>query len=426
MTSTGDQPRAGEPRADQRPADETRAEPDRPLSGPPEPWAETDMPSLRDGPPWHMTEMIEAEPALAERLLTRLADPASSAVDLAEQIRATAHRRAAIVITGCGTSEHGAMAAAEILREAMRGAGLPWRLGEGGAPVAAQAFEASLDDELGAGGLVIGISHEGGTWATNRALERARSSGAAIGLVTVSDRSPAGKLADVVVATEELDRSWCHTIGYLAPILAATAVGAHLSGRPVDPAAVRALLAAGLGADRTAAVERLAAALAPLDRIVVVGSGADRVAARELALKLEEGTHLPATARDLETLLHGHLAGMDAGTGLVLIAADEANVEARRARAAGALRAGQAIGCVVGAIAGRAYRDTIRAELVVGADVGAADSDLPTAAAALLATAVPLQLLTERIARIRGTNPDPIRRDDPAYLRAAEAPSASA
>jgi hypothetical protein len=41
--------------------------------------------------------------------------------------------------------------------------------------------------------------------------------------------------------------------------------------------------------------------------------------------------------------------------------------------------------------------------------------------AALLATATPLQLLTERIARARGTNPDLIRREDETYRRAAEA-----
>ena len=380
------------------------------------------MPSRRDGPPWHMTEMIEAEPALAERLLTRLADPASAAAELAEQIRATAHRRASIVVTGCGTSEHGALAAAEILRDAMRTAGLPWRLGEGGAPVAAQAFEASLEEELGAGGLVIGISHEGATWATNRALERARASGAAIGLVTVSERSPGARLADIVVPTQELDQSWCHTIGYLAPILAATAVGAHVSGRAVDPAAARGVLAAGLATDGATAVERLAEALAPLERIVVGGSGADRVAARELALKLEEGTHIPATARDLETLLHGHLAGMDGRTGLVVIAADEAALEARRSRAAGAIRAGAAIGCVIGLIASAGYRDGLGAEFLVAPD--ADTGSLPGAAAALLGSAVPLQLLTERIARLRGVNPDPIRRDDPAYLRAAEAPAA--
>jgi hypothetical protein len=44
---------------------------------------------------------------------------------------------------------------------------------------------------------------------------------------------------------------------------------------------------------------------------------------------------------------------------------------------------------------------------------------LPSAIAALLGSATPLQLITERIARVRGTNPDPIRRDDPVYREAA-------
>ena len=38
-----------------------------------------------------------------------------------------------------------------------------------------------------------------------------------------------------------------------------------------------------------------------------------------------------------------------------------------------------------------------------------------------LGSATPLQLLTERLARARGTNPDPIRRDDPVYVAASEA-----
>ena len=46
---------------------------------------------------------------------------------------------------------------------------------------------------------------------------------------------------------------------------------------------------------------------------------------------------------------------------------------------------------------------------------------LPSAVAALLGTATALQLLTERIARARGTNPDPIRRDDPAVRRGRDA-----
>jgi hypothetical protein len=46
---------------------------------------------------------------------------------------------------------------------------------------------------------------------------------------------------------------------------------------------------------------------------------------------------------------------------------------------------------------------------------------LPGPVAALIGTTTPLQLLTERLARARGTNPDLIRRDDPVYLAAAEA-----
>jgi hypothetical protein len=49
---------------------------------------------------------------------------------------------------------------------------------------------------------------------------------------------------------------------------------------------------------------------------------------------------------------------------------------------------------------------------------------LGAAAAALLSTAVPLQLLTERMARAVGVDPDPIRRDDARYLAAADAADA--
>ena len=41
--------------------------------------------------------------------------------------------------------------------------------------------------------------------------------------------------------------------------------------------------------------------------------------------------------------------------------------------------------------------------------------------AALVGSATPLQLLTERLARARRTNPDLIRRDDPVYLAASAA-----
>ena len=88
-------------------------DPERELPGPPEPWASTEMPALRDGPPYLMTESIAAEPALAERLVARLEQ--SSAVDgLARLLRTTAMRGEPVVVTGCGTSEHAALGVVEI------------------------------------------------------------------------------------------------------------------------------------------------------------------------------------------------------------------------------------------------------------------------------------------------------------------------
>ena len=46
---------------------------------------------------------------------------------------------------------------------------------------------------------------------------------------------------------------------------------------------------------------------------------------------------------------------------------------------------------------------------------------LPRTAAAALATAIPLQLLAERLARARGKNPDSIGRDDPRQAAAGDA-----
>ena len=83
----------------------------------------------------------------------------------------------------------------------------------------AQAFELSLEPP--SSGLVIGISHEGATGATNAALTAARAAGASTALITVTSRSPGAALADIVVETHELDQSWCHTVGYVSPIAAA-------------------------------------------------------------------------------------------------------------------------------------------------------------------------------------------------------------
>lgn len=400
-----------------------RSDPDALLPRAPEPWTGSEMPSIRTAAPYHLTEMIEAEPALAERVLRRLADPDGAAARLAVTIRDAAAAGRPVIVVGCGTSEHGAVAVAEILRDAHRSAGLPFAPGTGGAPIAVQAFEGALEPTLGGpGAVVIGVSHEGGTQATYRAMAAAREAGSTVALITASPGSPGGMFADITVSTEEMDQSWCHTIGYLSPILAGIAVGGHIGASRVDVAAVSGLLRAGLSDASSRALTFMAESLAGLSQLLMIGSGVDRIAARELTLKVEEGAQLASAMRDLETMLHGHLAGTDARTGLVLLLADPSARGARTTRALGLLRAARALGIQVGLIASTVVGAEIDVDLTPAGRALIPDaSTLPSSVAALVGTTVPLQRLAEQLALQRGVNPDAIRRDDPRYRAAMEA-----
>jgi fructoselysine-6-P-deglycase FrlB-like protein len=357
-----------------------------------------------------MTDMIAAEPHLARRLLARLGAPSSAAAALADAAREAAGRGDRIAFVGCGTSEHAAMSAMEIVGEAVRRDGAA-----AGNMVAIEAFEASLGPI--ASGLVVGVSHEGGTEATRAALERARAAGARTAVITAGRASPAAGLADIVVTTEEMDQSYCHTIGYVSPLLAATAVASHLTGAAVDAEGIASLMAAGI---QEAAAESIARTLGTAAHILVTASGADRPAARELAIKIEEASWLPTTMRDLETLLHGHLPASDGSTGLVLILTDRDHRAERLARARQALASAAVIGLRAAAILAAEAAPAIADELTPAGRIVVPESpELPSAVAALLGSAIPLQLITERIARVRSTNPDAIRRDDPVYREAS-------
>lgn len=393
---------------------ESAFDPHAPLPGAPDPWDYAPTPSRRAGPPYHMTHMIAAEPGLARRLISRLNGPGPAA-DLAAAIRGTIAAGDQVVLTGCGTSEHAALAGVEILREAAGAAGL-----RAAAITSTQAFELSLDPP--AHGLVIGVSHEGATRATNAALSAAREAGASTAAITVSGRAPIAALAGIVVETGELDQGWCHTVGYLSPILALAATGAHLAARRLEPATFAGLVSDGT-LDEPGA-ERIAGALAEARNLLVIASGADRPAGRELVLKVEEASWLPSAYRDLETFLHGHLPAGNATTGLVAILVDRERRPERLGRTIQALSAARVVGLRAGAIIARELDGVIDRALTPAGRLLVAEAPLPPPVAALVGTATPLQLLTERLARARGTNPDLIRRDDPVYLAASEAADA--
>src|SRR5215218_9088787 len=259
----------------------------------------SDMPELRAGPPWAMEEMILAEPGLVAAIF---ASP--EALEAAEWIRETE----TVVVTGCGTSEHAAMAGAALLNARAR-----------------DAFEASLDPQ--AEGVLIAISHEAGTAATLAAM---KATSARTILITAKPEEETG--ADLTIATPLVDTSWCHTVGYVSPLLALTAI----SGAADETTCTRVI--EGTLALRPRFKEA-ARTLVGCERLIVSGSGLDEITARELALKIEEGLHKPVTPLGLEKVLHGHLPAADARTGIVVLRIDPSAGPQRDARARDVLAA---------------------------------------------------------------------------------------
>lgn len=355
-------------------------------------------PELRAGPPWIMQDMIEAQAGLAGA-------PLPGAEAIAGAVARAAAAGAPIVVTGCGTSEHGAMAIAEQIGEALRASGSPARA------EARQALDAALDPRVG--GICIGVSHEGTTRATLLAHQAAKATGAVTASVGAVSGSPLASASDHALTTPLVDGSWCHTVAYTSSILAGAAIARALLDSQADasPAIAQMLTL-------RPQVEALAERIHGASRILPVGLGADQITARELALKIEEGARIPATALHLESLLHGHLAGCDAETtALVLLAADPRFGERRDWRLRSAAGAAGAIGIPTVAIGGASalaeLPDAVGQLALPPAVEGAG------LAHALLTGALALQLLTLALAHLVGVCPDLIRREQEPYREAA-------
>ena len=252
-----------------------------------------------------------------------------------------------VLHTGCGTSFHAAQTGG-------------W---------AEQALELVLRPRE-ADALVV-VSHEGDTQLS---LEAARAFEGPVWLVTGKPDSPLGELADeVVVATPEVEKSWCHTASYTCAVATIAALhGEEVAGLP------------GL-------VERALEHREPVsshERWLVAGAGRDWPTAQEAVLKLREGAYVAAEAHETEQLLHGHLAAIDESVRAFVLEGEGRAAE----RAAGAAAALRELGC----------ETTLVPTVHPVADI------------------VRFQLLTLDLAEARGVDPDLIHRDDPRWARAAE------
>ena len=253
-----------------------------------------------------------------------------------------------ILHTGCGTSFHAAQTGG-------------W---------AEQALELVLRPQQA--DVLVAVSHEGDTPLT---LEAARAFDGPVWLVTAKPDSPLGELAaEVVVATPEVEQSWCHTVSYTCAVATLGAL------RGEDVSVLPALVEQALEEREPVSAH---------ERFLVAGAGRDWPTAQEAVLKLREGAYVAAEAHHTEQLLHGHLAAVDESVRAFVLEGEGRAAE----RAAGAAAALRELGC----------QTTLVPTVHPVADI------------------VRFQQLTVDLAEARGVDPDKIHRDDPRWERAAAA-----
>src|ERR1700758_3140693 len=117
------------------------------------------FPNPREAHPYHMHDMIVAQPEFVKETLGRI--HASDASTLGDP--------RGLLVTGTGTSFHAAMYGAAVLQDAF---------GPETAVRAVHAYDLVHGGSVPRGATVLGVSHSGATPTTNRALGYARRNGA--------------------------------------------------------------------------------------------------------------------------------------------------------------------------------------------------------------------------------------------------------
>lgn len=355
---------------------------------------------VRERHPFHMHDEIHEQPEAVERSIRLVAERGAP-------VAAALSRARRVFVLGSGTSLHAAEVGAWMLRAFSRGK-IDAR--------AQQSFEfTTYAAGLRPDDVAVVVSHSGGTYAALRALERARRSGMETVTVTGFPDGETGRLATHVLPTGfPRELGWAHTASYVAAIASFAALANDLAD-PAErlelgqlPDAVRDALSLEDMAHRVAAGAVLAERETGGAHIVFVGGGPNEATAREAQLKVLETSYLHATAFELEQSLHGPLAGVDAGSLLVIIAPPGVASD----RAAGLARAALDIGCTPLALVGEenseAFEDCHRLLLPTG---------IPEVLTPITSV-VPLQLFSYFLAVGKGLNPDLIRRDDERYREA--------
>jgi glucosamine--fructose-6-phosphate aminotransferase (isomerizing) len=269
-----------------------------------------------------------------------------------------------IVLVGTGTSLHAAELGAMMLDAAGRDA--RWY------PAATWARWSTGPRP---GDALLVLSHTGETAYAARA--RADALAARVPVVSVTG---AGRGWPEAIETVAPDESHTYTVSYTATLAVLARLAHELGAADGSP---------GQLAQAAAAVRRACAdpgtddVAVPARSLAIAGCGPWGITAREGALKVREGARMLAEGFDTDRLLHGGAVPLTAADGLVLLepAADPDGLTAALGSAA-------------------------EAEGVPVSVLAATDGDRLPPLLAQIPMTVRLQLLAERLARLRRQNPD--------------------
>jgi glucosamine--fructose-6-phosphate aminotransferase (isomerizing) len=269
-----------------------------------------------------------------------------------------------VVLVGTGTSLHAAELGAMMLDAAGRDA--RWY------PAATWARWSTGPRP---GDALLVLSHTGETAYAARA--RADALAAGVPVVSVTG---VGRGWPEAIETVAPDESHTYTVSYTATLAVLARLAHELGAADGSPGEVAQAAAA---VRRACADPRTEDVAVPARSLAIAGCGPWGITAREGALKVREGARMLAEGFDTDRLLHGGAVPLTAADGLVLLepAADPDGLTAALGSAA-------------------------EAEGVPVSVLAAADGDRLPPLLAQIPMTVRLQLLAERLARLRRQNPD--------------------
>lgn len=249
-----------------------------------------------------MAAEVAEQPAVFDSLTARRSDFASVAKLIAER------RPRFALLAARGSSDHAALYAKYLIEVLLQ---LPAGLVS---PSTTTLYGARPDftDVL-----YLSVSQSGGSPDLVAATEAARAQGALTVAVTNTPASPLSDAAELSVDIKAGDElAVAATKTYSATLLSLyLLIDAVRGGSGEAVAGIGELAATALAAPVDEAVERYRA----VERVVTTGRGYSSATAAEAALKLAETSYLAARAYSGADLLHGPVAAIDAGTGVVAV-----------------------------------------------------------------------------------------------------------